>query len=143
MKPEDKALTGIVVAVIAVTGFAGAYFLTAPDVSVTLVLRAGTRFQMVGYDRMVVYFDVPGNATLVGSWSADAPVCARVERVHIYMIVVAPISSVCGTYQDFNNPLRIGSYTLTYSTLAASQNPPSPYRSATVTVFQTIRAVGS
>lgn len=141
MKPENKALAIIVVAVVAVAGVGGAYFLTAPNVPVTTVLQAGTRFELVGYDRMVISFGVPENATLVGSWSAETPVCALVQSVHLYLIVVAPISSFCGTYQDFSNPIRMGGYTLAFSTAAANQDPPSPNGSATVTVLQTIQAV--
>ncbi len=143
MKPENRALAVLVVGMVGVAGVGGAYFLTAPNVPVTMVLQAGTRFQLVGYDRMVVSFDVPGNGTIVGSWSADTPVCALVESVHLYMIAVAPVSSVCGTHQDFGSPLRTGEYTLTFSTAASNQNPPSPSGSATVTVLQAIQVVSS
>lgn len=141
MRPENKALAIILVTVVVVASVGAAYFLTAPPVSSTTVILAGTRFPVVGLDRVGVAFGVPQNGTLIGAWSADTTVCARVTRVLIAMIVTAPLVSVCGTYQEFHLTVRAGQYAFVFATLEASQNPPLPNGSAIVTVVETIQVV--
>ncbi len=123
------------------TGVAGAYFLTAPRVPLSTELLAGTQFQLVGYDSFRAEFAVPRNGTLVGGWAANTTVCEFLQNVLLFPPRVSP--PVCSTSHTFQDALQAGFYVLAFYNLGATQTPPSPNGSATVTVVQTIQVVYS
>ncbi len=105
MRPENRALLAIALAVAVVAGGGGAYFLTFRAPPLGTELLAGTRFQIVGYDSLSVEFSVPVNGTLIGAWMADTTVCERMQR-QFFPYVAAPI--VCSTFHTFDDPLAEG-----------------------------------
>lgn len=138
MKLENRALLAMALAVALVAGGGGAYFLTSRAPAPGREILAETRFQLAGYDSLSVDFSVPVNGTLVGAWMADTTVCERVQLIR-YPLVSAPL--VCSTSHTFDDPLVAGLYVLYFTTLGATQQPPSPNGSAMVTIVQTIQVV--
>ncbi len=72
MKPENRALVNVVVAVAIVTGFGVGYLLLSPSVLATsLPVPAGTTFTANETEHWAAHVTVGfGGARLVGSWTA-------------------------------------------------------------------------
>ena len=70
MKPENRALLGLVVAVVVVTGAVGGYLLLSTPPT-GLPIPAGTVFSMNETEQWAVHFSVgPSGGRLTGAWTA-------------------------------------------------------------------------
>ncbi len=81
MEPENRALLLAVVAVVAIAGVGGGYFLLAPPAASTLVVPSGTVLQVPSSDAVFDFNVTPPGGTLVGAWSSTGQTCAMLLPV--------------------------------------------------------------
>lgn len=137
MKPEDRALLAVVIPLVVVVAFVGAYLLVTPSTPLTVVVPWGTVFQAPSTGAVFVFNVTPPGASLVGAWRSTGNTCALVfpwglliPHAVIENCIAHGVSS--GTLNvDLTSSATSAKYTLTFSSDAF----------VTVTVTQTIQVV--
>lgn len=78
MKPENRALLVIVMAVVAIAAVGGGYFLVTPSTPMTLIVPWGTVFEAPSTDAEFDFNVTPPGGTFVGAWASTGPTCVMV-----------------------------------------------------------------
>lgn len=76
MDSENRALLAILVPIVAVAGVGGGYFLLAPSAPSTLIVPAGTVFQLPSPGAEVHFNVTAPGGILVGAWTSTSSTCA-------------------------------------------------------------------
>ncbi len=75
MDPENRALLAILVPIVAVAGVGGGYFLLAPPAPATLIVPAGTVFQLPSPGAEAEFNVTAPGGVLVGAWTSTSNTC--------------------------------------------------------------------
>ncbi len=116
MQPENRALLVIIVAVVAIAGVGGGYFLLAPPAPLALVVPFGTVLQVPSSGGAFDFRVTPPGGTLVGAWSSTGKTCAMVFSIG--MSIPRAI---------FENCIAQGTVSGTFNTYLTSSAPGTEY----------------